>query len=106
MPPSIVTEAAQHLEGKDDRYLMIVSVLLLIAGGAIVIKYLVGHLKHMQERQEVQSERNQERYEKQTEQLMQLVVGCQHSNDDCRAAIRDNTEILRKVKDRMEIFER
>jgi hypothetical protein len=100
MPPAqIATEAAKHLEGKDDRYLAIVAVIILIIGGAAVIKYLVDHLKHMQGRQEVQAERNQERYEKQTEQLMQLVVGCQHSNDDCRQAIRDNTEILRKVKD-------
>lgn len=102
MPPAqIVTETAKHLDGKDDRYLAIVAVVILIAGGALVIKYLVDHLKHMQNRQEVQSERNQERYEKQTEQLMQLVVGCQHSNDDCRSAIRDNTEILRQVKDRI-----
>jgi hypothetical protein len=85
MPPAVEL-TTQHLYGKDDRYLMIVAVLLLIFGGAAVIKYLVKHLDRMQTRAESH-----------TEQLIQVAVTGQSIADSCRASIDANTKVLERV---------
>ena len=95
MQPTQINEAAAHLAGKDDRYLMLVAVLMLIVGGALVIRYLVEHLGRLQTR-----------WESQTEQLIQVAVMGQHTADSCRAAIDNNTKTLERVSEHMRLFEK
>jgi hypothetical protein len=78
-----IKEAATQLAGQNDRYLMIVAVLMLIAGGGIVIRYLVKYLERLQTRQESQSDK-----------LVEVVV-------TCRSSLDNNTRVLERVEKKM-----
>jgi hypothetical protein len=73
---------ANQLAGKDDRYLLIVAVCLLLAGGSLVIRYLIKFLERLQLRQESQSDK-----------LVEVVVTCKSSLDN-------NTRMLERVSTR------
>jgi len=89
------TKVVDHLAAHDDRYLAIVAVVLLISGGFLAIKYLVGHLRHLQTKGEAQTER-----------LIEVAADCRNTSAACRQCIENNTEVLRRVDSRLESYER
>jgi hypothetical protein len=79
------TEIAQQLAGKDDRYLMIVAVSLLVLGGACIIRYLAKFL-----------EKQADRSQSQTDKLIEVVATNTAVIERNTAALDSHTAFFKK----------
>jgi len=90
MTPQNLTDTAAHLAGKDDRYLAIIAVLMLIAGGALIIRYLANFLERLTAKQEVQTEKLSDVVSKNTS----MFERCNDSLRRCDATLTLNVNAL------------